>query len=102
MAIKIYKFALNSYGFSITIPSGLESLTGVTAMSINIKKPADTVVNKVLTGANIVSGTTNITVPISSGELNEEGIYDYEVADTTGSIVKKGKTLQFTITKSLT
>lgn len=102
MAIKIYKFVLNSYGFSITIPSGLESLTGVTAMSINIKKPADTVITKTLTGSNIVSGTTNITVPISSGELNEEGIYDYEVTDTTSSIVKKGKTLQFTITKSLT
>lgn len=101
MALKVYKFVTNSLNYKATVPSGLDSLSGVNNMRIKIKKPSGTIVVKNLVNTDIVAGTLNIQFLVGNGDFDEEGIYDYEVADTTSSADKKGKLLQFTVTREI-
>lgn len=102
MADKVYRFVTNSLGYRATIPSGLDSLTGTTLLRLKFKKPDGTIVMKNLVDTDIVAGTLNIKFLVANGDFDQEGIYDYEVADTTSGIDKKGKLLQFTITQEIT
>lgn len=97
---KIYTFVTNSINFTAVVPSGLD-LTGVTNLRVKFKKPSGTIVMKNLTDSDIVSGTANIGFPVSTGDLDEEGIYDYEVADTSSGKDKKSKLLQFSVVQEI-
>ena len=102
MAARVYKFVTNSLGYNATIPSGLDTLTGTNNMRLKFKKPNGVIVMKNLVNADIISGTLNIKFLVANGDFDQEGIYDYEVADTTSGIDKKGKLLQFSIAREIT
>lgn len=102
MAIKVYKIPQLSKDFKYVLPSGLDTLTGSSSFTLTIRKPDLTTLTKSITGADIVANTLNINVSFVTGDLSQEGIYDYEFTDTTTSSHKKGKTLQFTVTESFT
>lgn len=101
MATKVYKFVTNSVGYKATIPSGLDTLTGVNNLRLKFRKPDGVIVMKNLVDTDIVTGTLNIKFLVGNGDFDQEGIYDYEVADTTSGIDKKGKLLQFTVTQEI-
>lgn len=97
MAVKVYKAQLNSYNFDFELPSGLSTLSGVTTMTVEIKKPDGTILSKNLSVSSIISGTKNIKVPIVQDDLDIEGIYDYSVIDKTTPTWVYGTLLQFTV-----
>jgi len=101
MATRVYKFVTNSFGYKAAIPSGLDTLTGTNNLRLKFKKPDGTIVMKSLVDTDIVTGTLNVEFLVSNGDFDQEGIYDYEFADTTSSIDKKGKLLQFTVTQEI-
>ena len=102
MAVKVYTLVKDSFGFPITLPSGLNSLTATQNIRMKFRKPSGTILMNNLVAGNIVAGTLNVNVTFSNGQLDEEGIYDYEMTDTTMGIEKKGKLLQFTVTREIT
>lgn len=102
MAIKVYTFIKDSYNFKGVLPSGLDSLTGVMNMVVKIRKPDQTLMMKNLVDTDIVSGTKNIKVLFGNGDLDQEGIYDYEVMNSTSSVQQKGNLLQFTVNDDIT
>lgn len=102
MAAKIYKFITGSYGYKATLPSGIDTLSGVQNIRMKIKKPDGTIIMKNMVAADIVAGTKNVQVLISNGDFDQEGIYDYEMADTTSGQDRKGELLQFSIVREIT
>ena len=101
MAQKVYQFVVGSMGYKAILPTGLSSLSGVMNMRIKIKKPNDAIIMKNMVDTDIISGTLNVGVLIGNGDFDQEGIYDYEVADTTSGKENKGKLLQFTVTREI-
>lgn len=101
MAQKVYKLITNSYGFRAVLPSGLDSLTSTQNIRVKIRKPDGTILMKNLVNTDIVTGTKLIYVLIGNGDLDQEGIYDYEAADTTSGQDKKGALLQFSVTDEI-
>lgn len=101
MAIKVYKLGLGSNSFSLILPSGL-NLSGATALMMVIKKPNGTEISKVLGVPNIVSGTNNISISVSADMTDVEGIYDYNIINTTSSKYEIGPILQYFVSLSIT
>ena len=101
MATKVYKFVTNSLNYIATLPSGLDSLSGTNNIRLKFRKPDGTIVMKTLTNSDIVAGTLNIGFTVTNGDFDQEGIYDYEFADTTSGQDKKGKLLQFSVSREI-
>lgn len=101
MAAKVYKFVKNSFNYKAVLPSGLDTFTSVSSYRLKFKKPDGTIVMKNGTNSDFITGTLDIGFAVVNGDFDQEGIYDYEFADTTSGADKKGRLLQFTVTREI-
>lgn len=101
MATKVFTFVKDSMNFRAPLPSGLGTLTNVANYRLKIKKPDGTIVVKNGTNSDLNIETSQISFLFNNGDLDQEGVYDYEFSDTTSGADRKGKLLQFTVTKEI-
>lgn len=100
MGVKVYQTGQSSTNFSFVLPSGL-TLASITSMNMVIKKPDNTEMTKSLTNSNIVSGTNNISITVTSDMSDLEGVYDYNIVNTSSSKNEIGPTLQYWVFKNI-
>lgn len=97
----VYRFAQNSHDFDMVIPSGFDDLSGVTTMTLYVSKPDGTTsFSYNLNGTNIYNEAYIKFTP-TMGNLDQIGIYDYQVTNTSTPKSKKGDVLQFRVDYSL-
>ncbi len=98
----IQEFQQDSSAFEIIVESGFSSIEGIQTATVSIRKPdLTTIYTKNLTDDDFYPKTTKVRIAITSGNLDQEGIYDYQLVNTTDSKAEKGKLLQFSIRKKL-
>lgn len=95
-------FQQDSHTFDLLVESGYKSIEGRLTLSVLVRKPDLTTFSKNLTDDDFYPKTNQVRIPVSSGNLDQEGIYDYQVTDSTNSKAEKGQVLQFSIRKKIT
>lgn len=94
---KIIEGQKTASGYSFIIPSGFTTFAGINFLTLKIKKPAGTIITKSLDIQNLVPESKSIKFTLTNTDTDEIGIYDYQVINTTNSVVQVGKILQFLI-----
>lgn len=100
----IQEFEQDSYNFDLLVDSGFKNIESIRTATVLVRKPDLTTFSKNLTDDDFYPKTNKIRIPVLSGNINLEGIYDYQLTDTTvgsSTINHLGKLLQFSVRKKL-
>jgi hypothetical protein len=98
---KIHEAQKTAIGYALIIPSGFSSFGGINFLTLRIRKPSGNYVIKSLDTSNLVPESKSIKLNLVTNDLDEEGIYDYQVINTTSSAQQIGPVLQFYVRKNI-
>lgn len=93
-------FNLDTYGVDVILPSGLDTLSEVASFNLSIRKPDKTIIIKELDDDNIVA-PDKLKFTFVANDINQEGVYDYFIINTTAGINEVGELLQFFVAKGI-
>lgn len=99
--LKVFEGQKTAEGYQFTIPSGFSTFGGMNFFTLKIKKPSGTIITKSLDINNLIPDTKSIKFTLASTDVDEKGIYDYQLINTTNSVKQIGKVLQFYIRENI-
>lgn len=99
--MKIYEAQKTANGYIFEMPSGMSNFNGVNFLLLRIRKPSASYIIKSLDDSNLVRDKLTIKFTLASGDIDEDGIYDYQVINTTSSAQQIGPVLQFYVRKNI-
>lgn len=100
--MKVYKAQKVDNGYKLEIPAGFDKMAGMNFFLLKIKKPVTgTIITKSLTINDVIPENKLISFIIATNELDELGIYDYQLINTTNSWQQIGKVLQFYVEQNV-
>ena len=94
---KVYTGQKTDRGWQFILPIGHEKLAGMSVFLLKIRKPSGTIVTKSLDINNLIPENKHFQFILATTDVDELGIYDYQVINTTNSYQQIGKVLQFHI-----
>lgn len=99
--MKVYKAQKVDNGYKLEMPAGFDKMAGMSFFLLKIKKPTGTLITKSLTISDVIPENKLISFIIAANELDEIGIYDYQLINTTNSWQQIGKVLQFYVEQNI-
>lgn len=99
--LKVFEAQKTASGYSLNIPSGFNNFGGMNFFTLKIRKPSGGIITKSLDINNLLPDTKYIKFTLINTDLDELGIYDYQIVNTTNNIQQIGKVLQFYVRENI-